>query len=134
MAKKEEEYRDIFLKTLESRAGAAGLKPGATVTEFMAAIPKGSLLGVELPKEVETFLTCYTRANIAGGTELEEFTANITAYLPDSFFDKTLTPDKDRPTVSDAVWLARIAVARLGLTANGKNHHCTPLSELPLAA
>lgn len=126
-------YRDNLLSALETRARTAGLRPGATVTEFMAALPKRSLLGVNLPADIEKFLTCYTIANIAGGTILNEFTANVTASLPDSFFETPLAPDRERPTVSDAVWLARVAVAGLGLTANGKNHACTSLLELPLA-
>jgi len=82
-----ENYRNILLKTLKEKAATAGLRPGATVSEFMAALPKSSLLGAELPKEIETFLDCYTRANLAGGRELERFTADVTARLPDNFFE-----------------------------------------------
>ena len=114
----------------------AGLRQGATVSEFIAALPKEQLLGAELPKDVGTFLDCYTRANLAGGRELEDFTASVTARLPDNFFEIRLAPDKERPTVGDAVWLARNAIAILGLTANGKNGEnlpCVDLSKLPLA-
>ena len=130
-----EDYHDRFLTTtLRERAEMAGLRPkGATVSEFIAALPKSSLLGAELPKEIETFLDCYTRANLAGGRELEKFTADVTARLPDNFFETRLVPDEEQPTVGDVVWLARTAVAILGLTANGEKDPCTDLSKLPLA-
>lgn len=129
-----EDYRDRFSKTLKDRALMAGLRPGATVSEFIAALSASPLLGTELPEGVKTFLDCYTRANLAGGRELEDFTANVTARLPESFFETRLAKDKDRPTVSDALWLARFAVADLGLTANGEKPPCAELSKFPLAA
>lgn len=133
MRKPEDDYRTNLSKWLETKAGEAGLRYGATVNEFMAVLPKSSLLGVALPPEIEKFLACYAKANIAGGEELAKFTTNTTAHLPQSFFDKRLDPKREHPIVSDAVWLARTAVSRLGLTANGENN-CSNLDELPLAA
>jgi len=128
-----EGYRDIFLRTLKVKARMAGLpSTGATASEFIAALPNSSLLGADLSKDVRTFLYNYTMANIAKGKELEKFTFDVTARLPDSFFDTPLVPGRERPTFADATWLVRTAVSVLGLTPNGEN--CVDSSELPLAA
>lgn len=133
MKKPEDNYRTNLLKWFDIKAGEAGLSYGATVREFIAALSNNSLLGVKPPTDIERFLICYAKANIVEGQELSDFTTNVTARLPDSFFNKRLDPKREHPTVSDAVWLARTAIARLGLTANGENN-CFNLAELPLAA
>lgn len=131
---KAEYYLNDLIDVLPGRLKIAGLESEPTVSKFMAAIEEGTILGVPVPKEVIDYLCRYAVANIQKGDKLKEFTLTETAVLPDSFFDTVLNPDpmKNRPTVSDTMYLVRYAIAELGLKLNGENNGCEDLSRLPL--
>lgn len=131
----EEDYRGNLSRALPERLKTAGLGQGARVSEFMVAVKKGVILGVPVPEDVKSYLYCYAIANIQGGNELKQFTTTVTANLSETFFDRVLNPDpdKERPTVSDAMYLVRFAIANFGLKLNGENSGCEDFSQLPLA-